>query len=214
MQQSREDILEAIRERNSAYLSYRSVTDENQHLAQEVDSLRTQLHRLEKEVLAASQGQNGVAPRADDALCNDALRLSPSLWPRLAFGVLQRLSPSDSSAFSSAVEAVCATASDCTKDDAVPGHGVGAALPIPGGGAEKHDSNASSHSEVEAGVAGLAQVEKGPVDSRAVGVREAASVLTIEDVVSQFATHIVQDMLSSESRVDLRRLRAHEDHFR
>ena len=101
MQKSRQEILEAIRERNSAYCAFKSVTDENQRLAQEVDGLRAQLHRLEKEMLVASQGQSRVELLPDNTLRNDALKLSPSLWPRLAFRALQHLSPSPGSSVSS-----------------------------------------------------------------------------------------------------------------
>jgi len=203
----RGELLAAIRERNSTYRAYTSAADENQALAQEVDGLRAQLHRLERDALAAQEvlaaGRHGEASRPDDALRNDALRLSPSLWPRLAFGALQRLSPSDSADFSSAVEAVCATAKDWGGAAAADASG---ARPGVGDDMSGQDVGAGAHSGEELG---FTRAERGePV------VAQGAELLTLGDVVSQFATHIVLGMLSSGSRVDLRRLRAHEDHFR
>ena len=45
----RDALLLAIQERNVAYKTCRSVTEENQALTHEVDYLREQLHRLEAE---------------------------------------------------------------------------------------------------------------------------------------------------------------------
>jgi len=190
MVRPREALLLAIRERNASYRTCRSVTEENQDLAKEVDRLREQLHRLEGEALARVLMPEGDAQRdAGEALRNDALKLSPSLWPRLACGALQRLSPKDSADFCSAVEAVCATAR---------GGLAAEATGCPGAGCHMLDSATSSEAPGEA-----AQEPAGP-----------AASLTLQEVLSRFATHIVQEMLASGGTVDLRRLQAHEESFR
>jgi len=215
----REELLKAIRDRNAVYRTCRTVAEENQDLAQEVDRLRAQLHRLEQDALLGSQP---LARPAGDAgaLRNDALRLSPLLWPRLAFGAVQRLSTSDSADFCRAVEAVCACAKDhCTAADA-----------------DFHSGDGDRGRAMHAAVAGV-HVQDVAVSSPALqadcdckGTGDAVSTLerleslsrggyterlmTLEDVVSHFATSIVQGMLATDGRVDLGRLRAHEESFR
>jgi hypothetical protein len=177
------------------------VTEENQDLAKEVDRLREQLHRLEGEALARVLVPEGDGQRdAGEALRNDALKLSPSLWPRLACGALQRLSPKDSADFCSAVEAVCATAHTAGLAPCAPPRGglTAEATGSPGAGGHMLDSAPSSEAPGEA-----AQEPAGP-----------ASSITLQEVLSRFATHIVQEMLASGGTVDLRRLQAHEESFR
>ena len=205
MAQSREALLLAIRERNASYRTCRSVTEENQDLAQEVDRLREQLHRLEGEAVARVLAPAGDVQRSTgDALRNDALKLSPSLWPRLACGALQRLSPSDSADFCSAVEAVCATARDGLAPDPAAGHGAGAeghAMNSDGGPGDRAPESVPSSGG-------------GPGPAAPTKPAGLAASLTLEEVVSKFATHIVQDMLAADGIVDLGRLRAHEESFR
>jgi hypothetical protein len=209
MSSQREKLLNAIRERNTSYRACQSVTEENHRLAQEVDRLREQLHRLEQVALAASCRARRVGAHSDasdegGAFRNDALRLSPSLWPRLAFGALRRLSPSDSVDFCSAVEDVCSTAKDWTEDVTT-----------------AHASAKTHHIAFDASTEQTAVATAGQAQSAArheilptAGAAGGKQTMTLEDVVNQFSTHIVRGMLASNGKVDLGRLRTHEESFR
>lgn len=197
----RDALLEVIRERNVAYRTCRSVTEENQALTHEVDYLREQLHRLEHGALLASTQGGQRRPGGSSAdmqdeggtLCNDALKLSPLLWPRLAFGAVRRLSPSDSAEFCCAVEAVCATAKDWNP-----------AGPAADGDDRAHTMDASS--------GGGQHSSQDPLPKSAASA--ATKLTTLEDVVNEFCTNIVRNMLAQEGKVDLGRVHAHEDSFR
>ena len=213
----REELLQAIRDRNAVYRTCRTVAEENQDLAQEVDRLRLQLHRLEQDALLGSQP---LARPAGDAgaLRNDALRLSPLLWPRLAFGAVQRLSTSDSADFCRAVEAVCACAKDhCSAADAGVYSGDGdsvRAVQVAVTGVHVRDVAVSSPArQADCEGTGDAVSTLARRDSMSRG-GYTDRMMTLEDVVSHFATSIVQGMLAMDGRVDLGRLRAHEESFR
>ena len=199
----RDAVLSAIRERNAAYRTFTSLSQENQFLADEVERLRSQLHSLEQQHLleaSRSRRQNAETPGAgDDVLQNDALRLSPMLWPRLAFGALQRLTTTQPADFRSAVEAVCATAQDWSEH-----------LP-------SNDPECASLVHSSAGRETCTErPECGEEQSLAVRAHApfAKRLLTLEDVVAEFATHIVRSMLLSGDRVDLVCLREREEEFR
>lgn len=201
MASPRASLLKAMRERNIRYGTCRSMAEETQDLANEVSSLRTQLHKLEQEALlvqsagdandsvcgtsvAGGGGTTGMpgAAALGVALRHDALQLSPSLWPRLAYGALQALPPAEVlqnsspglGEFCSAVHAVCGR----TLED--------------------------SSTVVDAS------------DNTCSGQRhnEVAQGMTLDDVICQFLTHIVRAMLAVDNRVNARRLRRHEEDFR
>ena len=218
----RETLLQAIRDRNAAYRTCRSVTEENHELAQEVDRLRAVLHRLEQANLEQASQQDVAHSTsnvldAGEALRNDALRISPLLWPRLAYGVVQRLSSSDPADFCSAVEAVCAGAKDRLVEDLAvnAATGCGATPPV-----ESPSAHAVMPPSDPSGAPGSGPIpchdQKNPFASADTGVATPGKAIsmTLQDVVSQFATHIVRHMLESSGRVDLGQLRAHEESFR
>eukprot|EP00961_Rhodomonas_salina_P056534 759377-Rhodomonas_salina.1 len=94
--------------RNAAYEEPVSVMDELVVLSRDVERLRRQVHVLERSML---QQNEALAEDKDQGVLKDPLRLSPALWSRLAFGMLQSLSKSDPPDFHAAVLHVCAESS-------------------------------------------------------------------------------------------------------
>ncbi|EKX53548.1 hypothetical protein GUITHDRAFT_100535 [Guillardia theta CCMP2712] len=105
----RDGFLEAVRSRNAVYQESSSFVTDNQRLIQQVEGLKRQLHKYEHASLSAAPVP---ALRSGPDELEDCMKLSPLLWPRLAFGMLQKLPQIQDAEFVEAVRAVCAEAQE------------------------------------------------------------------------------------------------------
>lgn len=178
----RDLLLVALRERNAAYEEPVSVMDELVVLSRDVERLRRQVHVLERSML---QQNEALAEDKDQGVLKDPLRLSPALWSRLAFGMLQSLSKSDPPDFHAAVLHVCAESS-------------------------KHVANAGDEVAAEEAVAepGVPRPDTGSAPQL------EQTKLSTAEVLNQFCTHVVQGMLAEGGQVDHARLQGHVGRFK
>jgi hypothetical protein len=93
--------------RNMAYQEPAPVLAELGQLRQEVERLRRQIHVLERGMLVNTEIIQSVAEDGTRSPLQDPLKLSPDLWSRLAFGIVQGLSKSDPPEFHAGIMHVC-----------------------------------------------------------------------------------------------------------
>eukprot|EP00960_Hanusia_phi_P026329 746205-Hanusia_phi.AAC.3 len=157
----RNELLEAIRSRwyyhstcfsaymesirNTLYGESSAIVVDIQRLIQQVEGLKKQLHKYEHAALSTTQAP---ALRSGSDELEDCMRLSPLLWPRLAFGMLQKLPHIHDAQFVEAVRAVCTDAQQQERDKQPEEEAGGAG----GLGEAKNDASDISRSSAPASV--------------------------------------------------------------